>query len=225
MTDPTLVFLDLETTGLDPDRHDIWEIGAIVRGSDPEWDGEWLWQLRPDLATADPTGLRISRYYEREMLGRLPETTAVELAAPDQGRRPVRKVTPADVAHRLARLLDGAHIVGAVPSFDAAFLAPFLRKHGQAPTWHYHLVDVEAMAAGYLHGGAWVVERRLGPDAGTRPRATAALPWRSDELTAAVGATVASEADRHTALGDARWAMSTFDAITGYAPVGEDGAR
>ncbi len=224
MTDATLVFLDLETTGLDPDRHEIWEIGAIVRGHrQPELDGEWWWQLRPDLAKADPTGLRIGRYYERERL--TGTATAVALAAPGQDPRGFHTAEPAAVAHDLARLLDGAHMVGAVPSFDAAFLAPFLRRHGQAPTWHYHLVDVEAMAAGYLHGGAKLLETTVGPDAGRLARDGAALPWRSDVLTASVGAKLPAAEDRHTALGDARWAMSTFDAITqpqAAAPAGED---
>ena len=196
----TLVFLDTETTGLDPARHEVWEIGCIVSGHrDPSCNGEWLWQLRPDLATADPNGLRIGRYYEREQLWRKGGGSAIVLASPwwkDDLRKvpyPSEAATRSEVAERLARLLDGAHMVGAVPSFDAAFLEPFLRRSGQAACWHYHLVDVEALAAGKL---------------GLAP------PWDSSELTQALGIEVA-EQDKHTALGDARWAKAIYDAVMG----------
>ena len=42
------------------------------------------------------------------------------------------------------------------------------------------------------------------------------LPWKSDDLSAALGVTVSDE-DRHTALGDAKWAMRIYDAVTGNA--------
>ncbi|WP_267595513.1 hypothetical protein [Carbonactinospora thermoautotrophica] len=41
-----LVFIDVETTGLEPDRHGVWEIGAIVRTEDG--DHEYLWEVWPD---------------------------------------------------------------------------------------------------------------------------------------------------------------------------------
>lgn len=193
----TIVFLDTETTGLDPDRHEMWEIGCIVVDHrDKSYDGEWRWQLQPNLAMADPTRLRIGRFYEREELWRS-RTSAVILASPwwnEEKRKvpyPSEGTTPADVAERLARILDGAYLVGAVPSFDAAFLAPFLRRHGQAPCWHYHLVDVEALAAG---------------KAQTEP------PWNSNDLSSWVGVEP-DLFDRHTALGDARWAKAIYEAV------------
>ena len=41
------------------------------------------------------------------------------------------------------------------------------------------------------------------------------LPWKSDDLSAALGIKVSDE-DRHTALGDARWARAIYDAVTGH---------
>src|SRR6266496_2958663 len=123
-----LVFIDTETSGLDPERHEVWEIGCIVRGStDESSNGEWLWQLKPDLAAADPTGLRVGRYYEREQLWRW-GSSAIILASPwwnaekRSVRYPAEATSRSEVAERLAKLLGGAHLVGAVPSFDAAFL-------------------------------------------------------------------------------------------------------
>lgn len=158
-----IAFVDVETTGLDPTRHDVFEIALIVDGVELEW---W-----PDHSVehADPTALRMTRYYER-----VPE--------PDH---------PKDVAMAVAERTANRHLVGAVPSFDAAFLDVFLRRWGAAPAWHYHLVDVEALAAGKL---------------GIEP------PWDSEELSRAVGIDP-DEIDRHTALGDARWAKAIYEAV------------
>ncbi len=41
-----LAFVDTECTGLDPDRHEIWEVGLIVD------DEEHSWFLPVDLAKA-----------------------------------------------------------------------------------------------------------------------------------------------------------------------------
>lgn len=38
-----LAIVDLETTGVSPDRHHLWEIGLIVRTDDT--DREYCWQV------------------------------------------------------------------------------------------------------------------------------------------------------------------------------------
>lgn len=185
-----LVFLDTETTGLDSDRHEIWEIGAIMRTDDG--DREYAWQIRPSLKTADPTGLRIGRFYERSKNYNHPVGSAVILAHPEVlVNTSERWSGTEEVAEELAVMLDGATLVGAVPDFDARFLTRFLRKWNQAPTWHYHLVDVETLAAGALHR---------------------APLWDFDELLAAYMLAY-DEKDRHTALGDARMVRNLYDSV------------
>jgi DNA polymerase III epsilon subunit-like protein len=183
----TLVFLDTETTGLDRERHQVWEIGAIARTD--QGDVEYQWMLRPDLRSADPGGLRIGRYYER--MGRIrssyPVDSAWRLIHPDDPGA----YAADEVASDVAQLLDGVTVVGAVPDFDAEILRRGLRRNGQAATWHYHLVDVETFAAGAV---------RQAP------------PWGFDDLLAAYGL-VYDEADRHTALGDARMVRDLYDAV------------
>lgn len=170
MTDHRIVFVDVETTGLDPDRHHIWEIAVILRDPDTE-DAEHHWMVRADLETADPASLRIGRYYERTRgWGRMEE--------------------PEYVAGTLAPMLDGAYLAGAVPSFDAAFLARFLRRHGQCPTWHHRLICVETMAATVLD-----LPVPLG------------LTDSADALGVPLDTSVT-----HTALGDARLARGVYDA-------------
>lgn len=167
-----VVFLDCETTGLYPALgHEPWEIACIWHDGE-KWR-ESLWYPEADLFSADPNALRLTGYYRRR---------ATEDWEPHDSRI---------AAEEVARILAGKHIVGAVPSFDAGMLDPWLRRNGECPTWHYHLVDVEALAAGKL---------------GQAP------PWNSEKLSRAIGIEP-SEFDRHTALGDARWARAIYEAV------------
>lgn len=196
----TLAFLDTETTGLDPDRHEVWEVGLILR--DDTGDREYVWQLPVDLGRADAMALKIGQWYERRWPWPVYSPASDERGQEDddhrtegsvQGDQPF--VVPpgrmADWAALFAEVTDGAHLVGAVISFDEERLRRLLRKHGACPTWHYHLIDVEALAAG---------------------KANLAPPWKSDDLSAAIGVDP-EQFDRHTALGDARWARAIYDAV------------
>lgn len=191
-----LIFLDTETTGL-ADDCDVWEIGFIERlANDGSEDLEYRWMIRPSMRAAEPNGLRIGRYYERigalrgAMIG-----AAVLMEHPDEVAG--QDVDGRDVAAQVAWILDGATIVGAVPDFDDRHLSRWLRANDQAPTWHHHLVDVTTLAAGAL---------------GMRP------PWDLDKILAAYGLSY-DEADRHTALGDARMVRDLYDAVYAAPPV------
>lgn len=217
----TLTFLDLETTGLDSDRHEIWEIGLIHRDHTGHPDAEYRWEIHPSLTTADPMALKISRYYQRAELAHYPVGTVACLQAPHlNDDDPIKGIPPEELASVLASLLDGTHMVGSVPDFDARFLRRFLARYGQCFTAHYHLIDVEALAVGYLHGVTRCAVDQL--DAMDRPRdalkqlphRVASLPWDSEALSRAVGVDP-DQFDRHTALGDARWARAIYDAVIG----------
>lgn len=204
-----LVYIDCETTGLDCDRHEVYEIGLILREPDKA-DQEYRWWLPVDLAKADPMALSIGRYFERHPdrwnlgLSRIWFPTKDGTVEGGEGTRETRQ----ECAQSLMRHTAGAHLVGAVPNFDAAFLGRLLRANGCCPAWHYHLVDVEALAAGYIVG-----------QYGTRDKAernAVTLPWNSNDLSRAVGVEP-DEVERHTALGDARWAKAIYDAVMGDA--------
>lgn len=201
-----IVFCDTETTSLRPDRR-AWEIGLIAR-EPGRADVEHQWFIDAydlDLGNADVASLKIGRFYERHpqyQLGR--EADFTETASEVEALRLVEAITR------------GAHIVGAVPNFDTEVLGARMRANGICPSWHYHLCCVENLAVGWLHRHAAVLENRESTlDEATRLRALASPPWKSDDLSAALGITV-SEEDRHTALGDARWAMHVYDAVTGH---------
>lgn len=92
------------------------------------------------------------------------------------------------------------HIVGAVPNFDTERIAhQLLRPNRLREPWHYHLIDIENVAAGYL----------------THKTGQPVLPpYDSNELSAGLGVNP-DDFQRHTAMGDVQWVMAQWDAIMG----------
>lgn len=177
-----LCFLDTETTGLTLDD-DVWEIAAVRRSP----DGSVL--LRQQMFVE----------HDREKAERLPEPFLSDYRArydPDVA------VSTLSAARRIHVATAGAHVVGAVPSFDTERLALLLDRYAFEPEWHYHLIDVEILAVGYLanSGGQFTSWHSIEP------------PWDSEVLSRAVGVDPEQFA-RHTAMGDVEWAQAIFDAI------------
>ena len=198
-----ICFIDTETTSLRHDRR-AWEIGLIIREPTREHEERWFIDIDDlDLGNADIMSLNVGRFHHRH-----PHMNGGESREVDREKA---------ILLRIEELTRGAHLVGAVVSFDADVLGQRMRAHGICPSWHYHLIDVEALAVGYLSATAAVCERRdagemPGPERGAELRQLTAAPWKSDDLSAALGVTV-SDKDRHTALGDARWARAIYDAV------------
>jgi hypothetical protein len=193
MTAP-LCFIDTETTGVHPSRQ-VWEI-AMIRREDGRTQ-EVHFFVDVDLESADPFGLKVGGFYDRHPAGRWLSNQGGGSIEFPWGTGAGRHLDKATAARVVARFTHGAHLVGAVPNFDAETLAPLLRDENLTPAWHYHLVDVEALAVGALAAG------------GQPP----ILPWRSDDLSKTLGVEPPSDNERHTAMGDARWAMRLYDAI------------
>lgn len=193
-----LIALDTETTGLDSTTEDVFEIATI----DLATGDEQVWRIEPRapvVARMHPKAAEVNRYHER--------TAAWDWDWHDEHL----------ALSQLRYVLDGAHIVGAVPDFDTRHLTALYRRFGYAdlPRWHYHLIDVEAMAVGWLHGQS-ALASEIG--AGVGSDLDISLPWRSDDLSRACGIEPPAEAERHTALGDARWAARWYRALTGGTP-------
>jgi len=216
-----ICFVDCETTSLRPDRR-AWEIGLIAREpGKPDVEHQWFIDAYDlDLGNADVMSLKIGRFYERHPQYQLErEADYTEVASEVEALRLVEAITR------------GAHIVGAVPNFDTEVLGARMRANGICPSWHHHLIDVEALAVGYLNGRRArqneIVDRYPLENDGARapglvrwndPIEHSRPPWKSDALAAALGITVSDE-ERHTALGDAKWARAIYDAVTGGANV------
>ena len=185
MTDQStapIVFMDTETTGLAL-TDDIWEFAAIRR----EGDGT------PDY----PLHLFIE--HDAEKAATLPESFRRDLEARFD---PAVAISPRDAARLIAHVFrpgDGgkAHVVGAVPNFDTERVALLLAAYGLAPCWHYHLIDIENLAIGYLAG---------------RGEPLPPLPWNSDDLSRAIGIDP-DDYRRHEAMADVEWARDIYDRV------------
>lgn len=229
-----IVFLDTETTSLRPDRR-AWEIGMIRRDDRGQKECRlFVDMLNLDLPEADPFSLNVGRFWERH-----PQAAGQTVGARWDGDTVRDDVAVGDGPLGLFGLPDDtdhvvvssgvaaaavhawthrAHIVGAVPNFDTECLAALLRDNWLTPSWHYHLIDVETLAVGWL-------ARKFDADAQSKaiPSGTAAQmrraefepPWSSEGLSDALGVELPNEADRHTALGDARWAARVYDRVMG----------
>lgn len=195
-----LVFLDTETTGLSLDD-DIWEFAAVRRE-----DGE-------------ERELHLFIEHNHAKCGRLPDAFRTDHDARFPSACSGRVTTRAQACREITEFIgiDKAHIVGAVPNFDTERLLLMFKVEWpnwpDRPFWHHHLIDVENLAVGYLAGRA--------EHEGYTP---IALPWDSNELSRQVGVEP-EQFERHTAMGDVRWAMAIYDAITDPAVTAEVGER
>lgn len=217
------VYLDTETTHLDHEFGHLWEAALIVRDTDfPDGgDLEFWWQVRPDLTTADPKALKISKYYDRSQVCDLPIGTGIQLTCgtefPDAPVGTVMKnETAADIALQLARHLDGATIVANNPRHDRDFLRAFLNANGQAFTASHRMEDIRAMLKGYVYGRLAARGGKVDQAFGSEPAAHVRdwLEGATDVLAWEIVGVTQDPATTHTALGDARCVRDVHDGIT-----------
>jgi DNA polymerase III epsilon subunit-like protein len=135
-----LVFVDTETTGLDPRTHELLEI-AFIRVSQDWQSGEspkftvleeWSRKVFPEnLKTADPMSLRVNGYTLHGW------KDAVNIA---------------DALKEFSEKTAGAIMVAHNVAFDAGFLDTYFSKFGIRNKMHYHRLDTVSMAYAKLHG-------------------------------------------------------------------------
>ena len=128
-----LAFIDLETTGFDPDKHEIIEIGVIIarqvpmagRGPKLEVLEEFELKVKPEhLETADQEALRLNSYNDADWL------FAVSL---EQALKLVQEKT-------LDTIMVGQNV-----NFDWKFLEAGFKKTGLQNKMHYHKLDLIPM--------------------------------------------------------------------------------
>lgn len=179
-----IVFMDTETLGLDPDAP-VWEFAAIRREPDGR-ETEYHAFFDHELVTAQGSWLdTLDTPFQADYNNRYDARQALY-----QGER----------AAMIWAATRGAHVVGAVPSFDTERLAKILKVYGMTPPWHYHLCDIENVVVGYL----------------TAKHGPVAPPWKSDMLSTSLGVDPA-QFSRHTAMGDCLWVRAQWDAVMSNA--------
>ena len=123
-----LAFIDVETTGLDPTRHEIVEIGVVrVRGDTLAEIDRTDVRIRPQhLDRADPSALALNGYSEGAWENATDLAEALDFVAP---------------------LLGGAIMAGHNVSFDRGFLdASWSRTGVRPPEMDHHVVDTATLA-------------------------------------------------------------------------------
>ena len=179
-----LVFLDLETTGLDPHVHEILEVAFIIRDPQPtrpEWaETTFHFSLNIHPRHADKRALEVNRYWERRDKPRA--DGGLPAAQPDEW-----------AARVFLSQLQDAIVVGNNIQFDLRFIERFLLDCGCDTTtpWFYHPIDLKALVAGAFDLGE--------------------PPWSTKDIADA--ARVPIPADAHSALVDARWNRDVYDAV------------
>ena len=187
-----IIALDTETTGLAPDA-DIWEFAGIRR----EPDGS-------------ETTLHLFIEHDEKKCRNLPPTFLADHLArfPGHNQETQRFRAAEAIADFLSKGESGKpHIVGCVPNFDTERIARLLIHFGYVSEWHHHLIDVETLAVGWLAGRQSMSKAGI-PDL--------APPWSSDDLSRVIGIEPPTT-ERHTAMGDALWALDIYGHIMGRA--------
>jgi DNA polymerase III subunit epsilon len=134
----TLAFIDLETTGLNIEKHEIIEIGGVL--AEQDWNSdtpkfkvleEFELKVKPEhIETADPAALRINRYDPSQWLFAYTLPEALKM---------------------FSEKVKGAIMVSHNVSFDYAFLAKAFAKTDIKDTMHYHKLDTISIAFSKLH--------------------------------------------------------------------------
>ncbi len=129
--DRDLLFVDLETTGLDLDKHEIIEIGClVVGGQNLKIKKKYHVRVKPKhLETASKEGLEVSGYNKKDW---------------------VNAKTLVSSLKEVADLSPGAMPAGWKIDFDWTFLEKAFKEEKIKHSFDYHLIDVLSLAYRYF---------------------------------------------------------------------------
>lgn len=127
-----LVFIDLETTGLDKDKHEIIEVAClVVDGQSLEVVEEYVAKVKPKhIETANSEALKINGYDPNKWRG----AKNIE-----------------EVMEKIRAISEGGMIAGWNVSFDWAFIEENFEKLKIESSFNYHKVDVQSIAYACLY--------------------------------------------------------------------------
>ena len=116
--------VDIETTGLNPNTHEIIEVAIITKTE------QYHAKVLPNhIEFADPKALEVNGYNEKEWFGAVPASI---------------------VAQKTARLLDGKIIIGHNPAFDMSFLFELWDLYNCRPYIDRRYIDTVSLAREHL---------------------------------------------------------------------------
>ena len=139
MQKKNLVFVDVETTGLDPDIQEVIQIGCVVVSQEWSADGkpefkmieEFELKIKPiNIAVADKVALRINGYNETDWVFAYDLKQAMEI---------------------FAKKTADCIMIGHNVCFDFMFIDKAFKKSGVENKMHYHKLDTISIAFAKLH--------------------------------------------------------------------------
>lgn len=134
-----LAFIDVETTGLNPDLHEIIDLGLVLvgqvaqEGKGPALEvlGEYEYKIIPErIFNADPESLKINGYAPEKWTDAKPLKEVMEDFA-------VRTKSASFVAHNIV--------------MDVAFINRAFERAGVKNEMHYHKIDTISLAFAKLY--------------------------------------------------------------------------
>jgi DNA polymerase III epsilon subunit-like protein len=144
-----LVFVDTETTGLDPRKHELLEIAFVRVQQDWSISGapvftiveEWSAKVLPEnIQSADPASLRVNGYTVTAWNGAVRIQDALKI---------------------FSDKTEGAIMVAHNVAFDASFLDTAFSTYGVPNKMHYHRLDTVSMAYAKLNSAPEVTRYSL----------------------------------------------------------------
>lgn len=147
-----IVSIDIETTGIDPQSHETWEVAVVplegIEGREPE---PRCYQLPVTLVGAESEALKVGGYRDRYL----------DVAPGTAVRRWPSGAVTVELLHEALlwthEQLRDATLLGCSVHFDASFLAELFRRQGYNPApWHHRYLDLGSYA-----GGAWGAKSAL----------------------------------------------------------------
>src|SRR3990167_4775619 len=127
-----LAFIDLEMTGLNPEKHEIIEVGAVITTPRLRVLEEFDFKVKPlYIENADRVSLKVSNYNEDDWAGAQPLPEVLKI---------------------LNEKAKGCIMVGHNVAFDSLFLETAFARAGIINAMHYHKLDTVSIAWAKLHG-------------------------------------------------------------------------
>lgn len=132
MSRPLQIVVDVESNGLNPERHQVVEVAYWNLATDERDVFVPVHNRRMVMHDGEIEAFRVNGYLDR-IVDRMLDK--------HESRRRV---------WALHGQLDGATLIGSNPAFDAAMLTRLFKTEELPPPWHHRLWDVSAYAAGVL---------------------------------------------------------------------------
>lgn len=187
---PDLIFIDTETTGLEPSA-DIWEFAGIRRRADGISEALHLF-IEHDWSKC----AKLPESFLADHHARFPghDLATKRLTAARKINEFVKASSVPDVA-----VTDKPVLIGSAPDFDAGMITRFIQSETSSwrPTWDHQLIGVVPLMLGYLAAKGMPIPAH-----------------KSEDLSRAIGVEP-DDFERHTAMGDVLWTMAIYGRVMG----------